>query len=137
MLISTLISRQRADQYTYQCRRREEGRSGGGTGRTIARYSAGAVEGVEGLDVLKLLRRHAEAALFLRVRLDGLKERLGTEVGPHDGQEDELGVGGFEQQEIADAGFATGADQEIDVGERVRRHDAVKRPFVDFFGEDE
>jgi hypothetical protein len=42
--------------------------------------------------VLHLLRRFAEAALFAVVDVAGFQERAGREIGPHDGQEDQLGV---------------------------------------------
>src|SRR5690606_5082164 len=48
-----------------------------------------------------LLPREPEAALSAGEEGEGIAERLGVEVGPHDGQEVELGVGGLEEEEVA------------------------------------
>src|SRR3954471_17073014 len=49
------------------------------------------------------------------VFLDGAVEIVGIEVGPLPLEEDELGIGALPEQEVADALFAAGADQEIGI----------------------
>ena len=48
--------------------------------------------------------------------IDGLCKVARCEVGPGHGREVEFGVGAFPQEEIAEALFAAGANEEIDVG---------------------
>src|SRR5277367_6679189 len=58
---------------------------------------------------IELLARHAVAALAPRIFADGgLEVRLG-EVRPEDAREDELGIGGLHEEEIAHARLARGA----------------------------
>jgi hypothetical protein len=60
---------------------------------------------------------------------------VGLKSGPHDGQEDQLGVGRFVQQEVGEAALAPGADQQIHVGQRAGGHLAVEEALVDLFGQ--
>src|SRR3954471_19737829 len=47
--------------------------------------------------------------------LDGAVEIVGIEIGPLPLEEDELGIGALPEQEVADALFTAGADQQIGI----------------------
>src|SRR5271157_6189772 len=60
------------------------------------------------------LRHSPEAALAAVEFADGGPEVGAVEIGPHAAGEDQLGVGAFPQQEVAETLLAAGADEEID-----------------------
>jgi hypothetical protein len=49
-------------------------------------------------------------------RFDARSQIFASEGGPHAGREDQFGVGAFPQQEVAEALFAAGADEQVYVG---------------------
>jgi hypothetical protein len=56
----------------------------------------------------------AEAALALTELIEAAVQLVAAEVGPHDVDEDELGVGQLPQHEVRDALLAAGADEQIE-----------------------
>src|SRR5690348_1087874 len=60
----------------------------------------------------------AEAAVAGEEIVEGFCEVFGLKIGPHAGREEKLGVGAFPEEEIAEAAFASGADEQIDVRNR-------------------
>src|SRR6185437_4162317 len=57
-----------------------------------------------------------------------------AEVGPQRLREDELGIGGLPQQEIADALLAAGADDEVGIGHVGGQQVAGEQALIDGFG---
>jgi hypothetical protein len=57
----------------------------------------------------------SESPFALRVLLDGLGESGGIEVRPKALDEVQFSIGAFPQQEVAQALFAAGADEEVNV----------------------
>ncbi|MFM1945427.1 MAG: hypothetical protein RI897_4409 [Verrucomicrobiota bacterium] len=68
----------------------------------------------------------AEAAVTFGVFVEGVEELGFSEVGPERGGDDEFGVGDLPEEEVRDAEFAAGADEEVRVGHM---------PGVEVFGE--
>jgi hypothetical protein len=66
--------------------------------------------------------------------VDGGAQLVGVEVGPGDVGEVELGVGGLEQQEVAQPPLAAGANDQIGVGRPRRPHVLAQRLFADGVG---
>lgn len=64
-----------------------------------------------------MLAGEAKAALAAIVIGNGGSEIGFGKVGPKRGRENELGVGGLHQKEVADTGLAGGADHEVGIGE--------------------
>ena len=56
--------------------------------------------------------------------MDGGLEVADSEIGPALGEEDEFGEGAFPEQEVGEALFAAGADQQVDVGRTAARTSA-------------
>jgi hypothetical protein len=60
-------------------------------------------------------RRDGAEAAFARVKVaNGGGEIGGAEIGPHGACENEFGVCGFPEEEVAKAAFASGANQQVD-----------------------
>src|SRR6185437_1388316 len=60
----------------------------------------------------------AEAAVAGEEVVEGFGEVFGLKFGPHAGREEKFGVGAFPEKEIAEAAFASGADEQVDVRNR-------------------
>src|ERR1035441_6300737 len=56
----------------------------------------------------------AETAVAGAELADGGGERRGIEIGPHAGREDQLGIGAFPEEEIAETALTSSADEEVD-----------------------
>src|ERR1035438_1036579 len=56
----------------------------------------------------------AETAVAGAELADGGGERRGIEIGPHAGREDQLGIGAFPEEEIAETALTASADEEVD-----------------------
>src|SRR5258708_5050929 len=69
----------------------------------------------------ELLARSTEATLAAAIGIDRATQRLPIEVGPEFIGEIELGIGKLPEQEITDALFAAGADEQIRLGRIVHR----------------
>src|ERR1039458_1954722 len=54
----------------------------------------------------------AETAVAGAELADGGGERRGIEIGPHAGREDQLGIGAFPEEEIAETALTASADEE-------------------------
>ena len=70
---------------------------------------------LRGCGGLELFARETEAALAATILGDGGGQISFGEIGPEGRGENEFSVGGLEQEEITDAGFARGADDEVRV----------------------
>src|SRR6185312_1324029 len=94
---------------------------------SATRQSAGSLSS----ESLSLRRQAAVPAVALLEVLDGRGEVLLAEVGPENGGDVQLGVGGLPEQEVGDAHLAGGADHQVELRKMSGIEAAADRFLID------